>query len=256
MINKIFSALLLFASLLAIIPSGAYAGRFPAPKGYVNDFAGVIDPASATELEGFLKDLQARTTAEVAVVTVPDLDGFADIDEYGIALASEWAIGKKGEDNGVLILLSMKEKKVRIDVGYGLEGAITDGATGDIRRNIMAPHFQKGEYGAGLLESAKAIAALIPPGGVKKPGRTKAVRGLIRPIAIAVFIIIAIIIQLLPGGRFRGGRGGRFYGGGPFIGGFGGGFGGGGLGGGGGFGGGFGGFGGGGFGGGGSSGGW
>ena len=144
------------------------AEKFPAPKGYVNDFAGVIDSASAQEMEAMLADLERRTTAEVAVVTVPDLGEFADVDEYAVNMFAAWKIGKKGEDNGVLVLLSMKERKVRIEVGYGLEGAITDGAAGDIIRDAMAPSFKTGEYGAGLLAGVRAIAAKIPPGGVQK----------------------------------------------------------------------------------------
>ena len=80
-------------------------------------------------MEEYLKSLEQRTTAEVAVVTVPDMDGYAGPEEYANDLFTAWKIGKKGQDNGVLILLAMKEKKVRIEVGYGLEGAITDGAS-------------------------------------------------------------------------------------------------------------------------------
>jgi len=225
------------------------AGKFPEPKGYVNDFAGVINPADAAALDAQLSAVEKNTTAQIAVVTVSDLGGYADVDEYAVELFKAWGIGQKGQDNGVLILVAPSLRKARIEVGYGLEGAITDGTAGEIIRNVMAPYFKAGDYGKGLVAGANAVAEKIPPGGVKKP--TKRSRGGFSIILTIIFIILVLSQFFFPGPRIMGGR--RYYGGGPFIGGFGGGFGGGG---GGGFGGGFGGFGGGGSGGGGASGGW
>lgn len=241
---------------LAADTASPAVGKFPAPKGYVNDFAGAIDPADASELEDYLRQLEKQTTAQVAVVTVTDLDGYTGIEEYSNELFTAWGIGKKGQDNGVLIVLSMKEKKARIEVGYGLEGAITDGTAGAIIRDVMVPYFRAGQFGKGVIAGAKAVAERIPPSGVQRPeaGARKHPSGF-SLILIAIFLILVFSQLFFPGPRVIGGRRG---GGGPFIGGFGGfgggfgGFGGGG----GGFGGGFGGFGGGGSGGGGASGGW
>ncbi|MBI5696489.1 MAG: TPM domain-containing protein [Nitrospirae bacterium] len=251
---------LLAALLLILAATQAFAAHtFPEPRGHVSDYAGVLKPDEAAALEGYLAELEKRTSAEVAVVTVPDLDGFADVDEYAVDLFAAWKIGKKGQDNGVLILLAVKEKKLRIEVGYGLEGAITDGTAGGIIRDTMVPYFKRGEFGAGLMAGAQAVAERVPEGGVQTPIDEQG--GKEQPSSLSLLIIVVLLaIFLFPlffgpggpmgGGKLRRGRGG-FYGGGPFIGGFGGGFGGGGGGGGG-----FGGFGGGFSGGGGASGDW
>jgi uncharacterized protein len=252
--KKITISAVILMALFCFLAAPALAQQeLPSPRGYVNDFAGVIDPSEAPGLESFLKGLEERTSAEVAVATVPDIDGFADVDEYGVKLFEKWKIGKKGQDNGVLILLAMKEHKVRIEVGYGLEGAITDGTAGEIIRQQMVPYFKKGEYGKGLDAGVRALAGRIPPGGVKKPEKKSHIG-----LSLVLFFIFLMLVfgQFFIGPRLTGrGRRGSFYGG-PYIGGFGGGFGGSGFGGGGGFGGGFGGFGGGSSGGGGASGGW
>jgi uncharacterized protein len=255
--TRVLLILVLSALLFLLFAAPALAQEtLPGPRGYVNDFAGVIGPAESSELEGFLRGLETRTTAEVAVATVPDLDGFADVDEYAVKLFEKWKIGKKGQDNGVLVLLAMKEHRVRIEIGYGLEGAITDGTAGEIIRQQMAPLFRQGEYGKGLVAGVHALAEKIPPGGVMRAQKKKG-RISLSLVLLAVFLLLIFGQFLFPGPRFTGrGRRGMYMGG-PFIGGFGGGFGGGGFGGGGGgFGGGFGGFGGGGSGGGGASGGW
>jgi uncharacterized protein len=254
---KIFKYILVLLLVFAPLAANAAYGELPKPRGFVNDFAGVLTPEQASSMEEYLRSLKERTTAEIAVVTVPDMDGYAGPEEYANDLFTAWKIGKKGQDNGVLVLLAMKEKKVRIEVGYGLEGAITDGASGMIIRQVMAPYFQQGRFGDGLSAGVQALAARIPPGGVKTASKSKKGYSGLLFLAFLAFLVIQFVLP--GGGLWSRGRGrSRFYGGGgPFIGGgfggFGGGFGGGG---GGGFGGGFGGFGGGSSGGGGASGSW
>ncbi|HEY3347140.1 MAG TPA: TPM domain-containing protein [Nitrospirota bacterium] len=250
---KTVTAFLLGLTLLTAAataqPARAAEGAFPKPVGLVNDFAGVLKPEEAAQLEGILKELDQRTGAEVAVVTIPDFGSYADINEYAVELFKAWGIGKKGQDNGVLIVVAPNQKKARIEVGYGLEGAITDGTAGAIIRDIMAPSFKAGEYGKGLVAGAQAVAERVPPGGVQKPKKTG--KNTVSLILFIAFVLLMLAQFLFPGPRITGG--GRRYGGGPFFGGFGGGFGGTGNGG---FGGGFGGFGGGSSGGGGASGDW
>ncbi len=246
--------LLLF--LLPITANAAVVGQFPKPVGFVNDFANVIPPAQSQSMEQYLRALNQRTGAQVAVVTVPNIKGYAGPEEYAVDLFSAWKIGRKGKDNGLLVLLAMKEKKVKIEVGYGLEGAITDGDCGIIIRQVMVPYFRAGRFGDGLMAGVQALAAKIPPGGAKPPPHRDA-RKMFSGVLFLAFVLFIAVQFLLPGGGFWGRSGGSgFTGrrggggfGGPFIGGFGGG-------GGGGFGGGFGGFGGGMSGGGGASGGW
>lgn len=234
----------------------ASAGELPALTQPVNDFANVIDSGSTRELERLIRELEAKTGDVMVVATVPNLQPYGDIREYAVKLFENRGrgIGRKGQDNGLLILLAPNDRRVRVEVGYGLEQWITDGFAGETSRDFMTPELRQGRYGPGLLAGATRIAARIAQGrnvvltGVE-PLRERR-RGGRAPISIAwiilFFILIAIVSRLGGGpGRSvrrwgRSGWSGWSSGVGPFGGGFGGGrFGGGG------FGGGFGGFGGG-----------
>jgi uncharacterized protein len=136
------------------------APEFPAPSGYLNDLAGVVDPASADSIEGLAAELKGKTGAELAVVTVKSLRG-ASIEEVATMLFQEWGIGKKGKDDGVLILLALSERRVRIEVGYGLEGILPDGKTGSIIRLVMGPDLHANRFGPGLLRGSEAVANVI-----------------------------------------------------------------------------------------------
>jgi uncharacterized protein len=230
----------------------------------VNDFARVIDPQSAAEMERLIRALEAKTGDVVVVATVPTVEPYGTVKDYivklfenhGKGIGQRDSSGQKGKDNGLLILLALKERRVEVEVGYDLEQWMTDGFSGEISRDYMAPEFRNGRYGAGLLAGTERIIGRIAQGrnvtldGVRAPRRTTTQRGSGTPFGIPtiVWIFIAILIISRIGGG--GGRRGGFWGGGggwsSGVGPFGGGFGGGGFGGGGGgFGGGFGGFGGG-----------
>ena len=205
-----------------------------------------------------IRALQAASGDVVVVATVPTIEPYGDIREMAVKLFENQGrgIGQKGKDNGLLILLALKERRVWIEVGYGLEGWITDGFAGETSRDVMTPLFREGRYGAGLLAGTERIVGRIAQGrnitleGVRVP-RERPQQG--APVPVWVVILAFIVIMIIS--RIGGGPGGnpRFWGGGGWsgwssgVGPFGGGFGGGG----GGFGGGFGGFGGGGSGGGG-----
>src|SRR5690606_29441770 len=230
----------------------------------VNDTAGVIDAASAARIDRLSRDLQAATGDVIVVATRPQVAPFMDIRE----LAVRWfenngkGIGEKDTDAAVLIVLASDDREVWIEVGYGLEGAITDGFAGSTSRQVMVPHFRQGRYGdglyAGVVEIARRIAA---ERGVSLDDRPPAPRA-VPPspeggipgwvIIVAIFVLMAVMNSSGGGGsagmrRRRGRRwGGPWSGWGGFGGGMtGGGFGGGGFGGGSFGGGGFGGFGGG-----------
>ena len=233
----------------------------------VNDFAHIIDAASAAEMERMIMALQAATGDVVVVATVPAIEPYGDINEYAVKLFENHGrgIGQKGKDNGALIVLAMKERRVKVEVGYGLEEWITDGFAGETSRQVMAPLFTRGQFGDGLRLGTERIVGRIAQGrnvtleGVRVPRARTRSTGTPAHVSIPFIIFIIILIVSRLGGG--GGRRRRFWGGGPWsgwssgVGPFGGGgwtgggFGGGG--GGGGFGGGFGGFGGGGSGGGG-----
>jgi len=244
------------------------------PTGYVNDFAHVIDAGSAAELEAYCGNVERATGAQFAIVTVDSLED-EPVEDVAVRLFKEWGIGKKGTDEGLLVLLAIKDRKNRVEVGYGLEPVIADGYAGSVLRGIR-PILRQGNYGGALIAAAQQFGQRVADSkGVTIEGQTRRLpargsrnsgSGGFLGIVIA-FVILLFILRGL-GGRGRGGRGG-----GSGVGGFltgmllgnllggrrsggwgGGGFGGGGWGGGGG--GGFGGFGGGGSGGGGASGGW
>jgi uncharacterized protein len=250
------AALHLVAVAAAAISVVAYAAAdLPELTQPVNDFARVIDPSSAQRMEDMIRALQARTGDVVVVATVPNLDPYGDINEYTVKLFENHGrgIGQKGKDNGALILLAMKERRVRIEPGYDIEQFVTDGYAGETSR-MMAPHFAAGRYGEGLRLGVERVVGRIAQGrgvtldGVPVPQQPARQRGNTPPSLSAIFwIFIAILlVSRIAGGGRR--RRSRFWGGGPWsgwssgVGPFGGG---GGWGGGGGFGGGFGGFGGG-----------
>lgn len=249
--------------------AAAPAPTLPALTEPVNDFAHIIDADSARAMDHAIRTLKAASGDVVVVVTVPTVEPFADIREYAVQLFQNrgQGIGDRAKDNGLLILLAVKERRVWVEVGYGLEPFITDGYAGETSREYMTPEFRQGRYGVGLLAGTSRIVGRIAQGrnvqltGVDIPAER--VRPVGPQLSLQWIIVIFIAIVILsragggPGRRFRGGRrGGWSSGVGPFGGGFGrgGGFGGGF--GGGGFGGGFGGFGGGRSGGGGGGAGW
>ena len=241
----------------------------PAISEPVTDLAGVVDAVSAATIDRMSRALQTATSDVVVVVTVPSVEPFADVREYAVRLFENHGrgIGTRGQDNGVLILLAVRERRVWVEVGYGLEQWITDGFAGETSRRDMVPDFRTGDYGAGLAKGTARIVDRIAQGrgvalrGVDAPrGPRQGSERIPLAVVIAVFVFIVLLSRAAGGpgrsvrrwGR-RSGWSGWSSGVGPFGGG---GFGSGGWGGGGGFGGGFGGFGGGRSGGGGGGAGW
>ncbi len=247
----------------------ALARDWPVPTGHVNDFAKIIDAASADSIESLAKELEEKTGAQLAVVTLHDLGG-EEIEPAATELFSRWGIGGEKKDDGVLILLALSERRVRIETGYGIEGTIPDGRAGGIIRRVMGPDLSADRFGPGLLRGSRAVAAAIAAehgvtltgtAGVEPPSLDQndglGIPGIFLLLFILmVFVVVSSIFNAATRGRrgwrdWPGGRGGWY---GPGGGGFGGMGGLGGLGGGGGGFGGFGGFGGGSSGGGGASG--
>jgi len=251
------AALPAVAFLLLIVmtwSAGAERVEFPEPKGYVNDYVGVLKQVDLAKLSALLEELEKKTTAEVAVVLI-ETTAPLDLETYSVELAQKWGIGKRGKDNGALILVAIKDRRVRIEVGYGLEPKLTDGLCGRLIRKYFVPFFKEGRYSDGVLVGTTAVAGQIASFyGVRLTGENPA-RNIRRPRGIGygcgALSILPLLIFMMLFGVFRGlffwgllgglGRGG-FWSGGSF--------------GSGGFSGGFGGFGGGSFGGGGASGSW
>lgn len=151
--------LLLFATVLTTQASDKLLNSLQ-PRGFVNDFANVIPSAQERQLEQMLVSLERQTGAEVAVVTLTSLDG-GQIDDFAVRLYERWKLGKAGKDNGVLLLAAINDRKARIEVGYGLEGAIPDGRAGEILRTDVFPAFKRGQYGDGLIAAASSISERV-----------------------------------------------------------------------------------------------
>jgi uncharacterized protein len=250
-----------FGLLLALVvqlPQTALARDVPPLQAHVNDTAGMLTPDERTQLEQKLAAYEQRTGRQFALLTIDSLDG-DDLEGFSIRVVEAWKLGQKGKDSGLMLLVVKNDHKLRIEVGYGLEGTVTDAFTSRVIRNLLAPALRAGNVAAGLDQAFGALMAQAagedPPAGVNAlkdsdPAPESGSSHIVGWIVLLLVLSPILIPLLLFGGRAgRGGRGG--WGGGGFGGG---GFGGGGFGGGGG-GGGFSG-GGGGFGGGGSSGSW
>jgi len=159
--RKLFPrAIFLFALAFCLLPC-LYAQRLPAPSGYVNDFAKVMRAKDAEAVESLAAAVKEKTGAELALVTVNSYAPYATISEYSIALAEAWGVGERDKDNGVILILAMTEREVRIEVGYGLEGAIPDSVAGRILDNVVIPAFQDENFSGGLRDGCRSIAAYV-----------------------------------------------------------------------------------------------
>ncbi len=149
----------LFAVLL-LIPGSVGAYTSPgSPDGYVQDFADILSDETESSLELELAQLEASTTIEIAVATVNSLDG-DDVAVYANELFREWGIGQAETNNGLLVLVAPNERKMRIEVGYGLEGVVPDITAGQIVDDIMTPQFKLGDYDAGVLAGVEALTSV------------------------------------------------------------------------------------------------
>jgi len=141
---------------LLLLPTPLIAVSYPNPTGFVTDTAQLLTTEERTALETTLTNFTQQTGNEIAVVTVPSLEG-EPIEDYAVKLFKQWGIGQKEKDNGLLILIAKEDRAVRIEVGYGLEGALNDAKAGRIIRDIIAPAFQEGKYAAGLQGAVEVI---------------------------------------------------------------------------------------------------
>jgi uncharacterized protein len=220
------------------------------------DLAGIMDQSSVGKLNGFLRELEQKTGAQVVLLSVDSLEGNS-LEDFSLSVAEKWGLGQKDRDNGLLIFFAMKERKYRFEVGYGLEGILPDSLVGSIGRQYIVPYFRKGEYASGAAAATLAVAGIIAKDkgvaitGMPRLGRPGSGTRVDRKSSLSekIFLILLVLLfiyMLIRHPRMlfmfllfssMGGRRSSWGGGGGFGGGFGGG-------------------GGGGFGGGGASGGW
>ncbi|MFA6610207.1 MAG: TPM domain-containing protein, partial [Candidatus Omnitrophota bacterium] len=217
---------------IAILITSLFSGSLLAdeigkPSGWVNDRADVISQEYREKLESILSELESKTTAEIFVVTVRSIAPL-DEREYTLKLMDSWKPGKKGKDNGAIVLVAIDERRWRIETGYGLEGILPDGRCGSIGRSYMVPYFKDKRYGEGLYIGVSAIAGIIAKDQNVILNGLVAVapaRQSLPDIAFLVIFIGFIVITMVINANARRYKG-AWYGSGSGYGGYGGGFGG------------------------------
>ena len=153
-----FKKSLVFACLLFCF-TNVFALDVPALKGRVNDYANVISKNDEQQINEYLSNVENQTGIQIAVLTVPSLKG-EDIAAFGVKVAEKWKLGNAGEDNGALLLVAMEERELRIEVGYGLEGLLTDAKCGLIIRNVIIPEFKDGNYSDGIVKGVQNMGGI------------------------------------------------------------------------------------------------
>jgi uncharacterized protein len=232
---------ILIVLLLAFSVSAVSQEKVPALAGRVNDYAKLLDARQTQQLEEALARFEQETTTQIVLLTVPSLGG-ETIEQFGIRVGEAWKIGQKGRDNGAILIVAPKERRVRIEVGYGLEGSLTDARSAEIIRNVILPAFKEGQYFAGIAGGLDAMmkttqgeykaAQRQPVYERQRTGKASSTLSTLFMIVIFILLIstrtgrLILFTTMLFGGH-GGGRGGS-SGGGGFSGG-GGGFGGGGA---------------------------
>lgn len=161
------AGLVLAAAVLPLAAVASPGQTLPPPAGYVSDFAHLLSPFARARVEARLADYDRTTGTQIAVATFPNLQG-VPINEFASRLEEAWKVGHKGKDNGVLLLVALEEREVRIEVGYGLEGKITDAVAGAIIRQWIAPAFRDGHYDDGLMAATDTLIGVI--GAAPSPG--------------------------------------------------------------------------------------
>ncbi|MFL6862824.1 MAG: TPM domain-containing protein [Allosphingosinicella sp.] len=234
MAAQTFLARLLLLAL-ALIAAPAAAQDFPKLTGRVVDAADMLTPAQEAGLDQKLAGLEQATSRQLVVATVPDLQGYP-IEDYGYKLGRAWGIGQKGANNGLILLVAKNDRKMRIEVGYGLEPVITDALSGQIIAETMTPAFKRGDYAGGIEAGVDALAAQLQAPPEEQERKAMAASGRARehresgsffPLIfwgiVMAFVIVPAILRRAGGRRYGRGRHGPVILWGPGLGGWGGG---------------------------------
>ncbi|MFA7465568.1 MAG: TPM domain-containing protein, partial [Syntrophales bacterium] len=206
---KNYSRVLFFLLIVLFLLPGRIGGqeKFPRPTGAINDFAGIIPAEYESRMNSIAEETLRKTGASIVVATFPTA-GDISADEFANRLYADWGVGKKGEDKGVLIFLALKERKIRIETGYGVEGILPDGLVGEILDRHTIPFLRKGEYGRGLLGTVKAVSEVIAAdAGVSIGDGPSAARERMKRIPgrlglwewVLIGIVLAFLIGTKPG---------------------------------------------------------
>lgn len=206
----------LLAAFLAALASPLSAQSFPELSGRVVDQANILSAETEAQLTAQLDALEAQSTRQLVVATVNSLEGY-DISDYGYRLGREWEIGQEGEDNGAILLVAPNERQVRIEVGYGLEGYLTDALSALIIQNVILPEFRDGNMPGGVVAGSEAIIAQLqlPPDEAAKVAaqanerRSQAQNDGGFPVGALIWLVFMFLFFVLP--IIRGGSRRRRY---------------------------------------------
>ena len=203
-ITLFFSLTLLFFCVKGL---GQDFPERPEPPQLVNDFAGILNPSQRESLETKLVNYDDSTSTQIAIVTIPSLNGY-DVAQYAVELAEGWGIGQEGQDNGILILVALEERRMNISTGYGTEAFVPDIMANRIIDRTLAPNFKNGNYYKGLDEATGILMSLLSGQFVAAPEK-KGMPGGLFLVIVLVFIVIIILISRKGRGGGRGGGPGR-----------------------------------------------
>lgn len=216
MIARVFTVLTFMLAALIALPASAQ--NFPQLTGRVVDQANLLSPADEAELTQLSAGIEQATSRQFVIATIPDLQGY-DIADYGYQLGRAWKIGQEGANNGILLIVAPNERKVRIEVGYGLEPIMPDALASQIIRRDITPKFKSGDMPGGIKAGANAIAEQmrLPLEAAEAKARERLKRGqgnkefplvLIWIIILIVFVVLPIIVSAVGKGKRYRGRGG------------------------------------------------
>jgi uncharacterized protein len=168
----------------------------PALRGRVNDYAGVMTQEQRRSLETQLAQFEQETGHQVAVLTIPTLEG-EDIEGFSIRVAESWKIGKKGFDNGVILVVAVKDRRLRLEVGYGLEGVLPDAIAKTITSNYIVPRFRAQDYAGGIIAGIDAVLKVIKKEPLPESARQKKENRQPEINSIAMFVITLAVFGLM-----------------------------------------------------------
>ena len=178
---------------LLTLAVSAFPLDVPQLTGHVNDYAGMLSPQMRQELEARLSNFERSDSTQIVVLTIPTLAG-ETLEEYSIKVAEAWRIGQKGVDNGAILLVAKQERKIRIEVGRGLEGKLTDFVCGRIIRGDIAPLFKTGDFGGGIAAGVTVIMAVVKGEYKAAPRDLTQKRKSAPPIfTLVIFLLVACV---------------------------------------------------------------
>ena len=199
--HKIHCTLAVASVILLFTITAVLAAAVPRLKGRVNDYAGMLSSYTERQLDDTLRRLEQTDSTQIAVLTIPSLQG-DNLEAVSIRVAEQWKIGQKGFDNGAILLIAKKERKIRIEVGYGLEGRLTDLVSGQIIRNVIVPQFRAGNIDRGISDGVQAMIKVVR-GEFRVPDNSRYRTGRKSGLHFNLFSLIVFLVLINMLGRLR-----------------------------------------------------